>query len=109
MSDTRSTNPSTPGKPSRARKRSKPEAQSQEQALYGADLPAGESVASPDPVSISLSTGDRESMVRTAAYFRAQQRNFATGHALDDWLAAEAEIDAALLESRLGALRAVKA
>jgi hypothetical protein len=50
---------------------------------------------------LSLSTIDRESMIRTAAYFRAERRSFASGHALEDWLAAESEIDAVLLESRL--------
>ncbi len=35
---------------------------------------------------------NRQAMVRTAAYFRAQQRGFAPGHDLDDWLAAEAEV-----------------
>ncbi|HEY8507133.1 MAG TPA: DUF2934 domain-containing protein [Steroidobacteraceae bacterium] len=28
-----------------------------------------------------------------AAYFRAERRGFAPGHELDDWLAAEREID----------------
>ena len=36
---------------------------------------------------------DRQSMIAKAAYLRAEQRNFAPGHELDDWLAAEAEVD----------------
>lgn len=40
-------------------------------------------------------------MIATAAYFRAQRRNFETGHELEDWLAAESEIDAALLGGKL--------
>jgi hypothetical protein len=36
----------------------------------------------------------REERIRIAAYFRAQQRGFAPGHDLDDWLAAEQEEDA---------------
>jgi hypothetical protein len=35
----------------------------------------------------------RHSMVAEAAYFRAQRRHFDPGHELEDWLAAEAEID----------------
>lgn len=35
----------------------------------------------------------RYRMVAEAAYRRAQLRNFAPGHELDDWLDAEAEID----------------
>jgi len=31
-------------------------------------------------------------MIATAAYHRAEQRGFAAGHELEDWLAAEAEI-----------------
>jgi Protein of unknown function (DUF2934) len=38
----------------------------------------------------------REAMIREAAYFRAERRGFAQGAELDDWLAAEAEIDQAL-------------
>ena len=36
----------------------------------------------------------RHAMVAEAAYFRAQSRGFAPGHDLEDWLAAERQIDA---------------
>jgi hypothetical protein len=32
-------------------------------------------------------------MIAEAAYFRSEKRGFADGHELDDWLAAEADID----------------
>lgn len=35
----------------------------------------------------------RHRMIAEAAYFRAERRGFEAGHELDDWLAAEAEID----------------
>ena len=35
----------------------------------------------------------REKRIAVAAYYRAEQRNFEAGRALDDWLAAELEID----------------
>ena len=35
----------------------------------------------------------REERIRIAAYLLAQQRGFAPGRELEDWLAAEAEID----------------
>ena len=35
----------------------------------------------------------RQSMIREAAYFRAQRRGFVGGNAVDDWLEAEAEVD----------------
>jgi hypothetical protein len=47
----------------------------------------------------ATSTGnglDRESMIAVAAYYIAEHRGFDGGDPLADWLAAEAEIDAAL-------------
>ncbi len=35
----------------------------------------------------------RHEMIATAAYFRAEQRGFCGGESLDDWLAAESEVD----------------
>jgi len=36
---------------------------------------------------------DHYKMVAEAAYYLAEQRGFATGHELDDWLCAEAEVN----------------
>jgi hypothetical protein len=33
-------------------------------------------------------------MIARLAYFRAEKRHFAPGHQLEDWLGAEAEVDA---------------
>lgn len=35
---------------------------------------------------------ERHSMIEQAAYYRAEKRRFAPGHALADWLAAEQEV-----------------
>jgi hypothetical protein len=35
----------------------------------------------------------REALIATAAYYRAARRGFLPGHELEDWLAAEQEID----------------
>jgi hypothetical protein len=35
----------------------------------------------------------REAMIAELAYFRAQSRGFEPGHEVEDWLAAETEID----------------
>lgn len=51
-------------------------------------LPA-ESVAD----SLGYSGEDRYRMIAEAAYFRAESRGFEGGSDLDDWLAAEMEID----------------
>ena len=39
----------------------------------------------------------RAALIAQAAYFRAEKRGFAPGHEAEDWLAAEAEVDASLL------------
>ncbi|MDH3310153.1 MAG: DUF2934 domain-containing protein [Gammaproteobacteria bacterium] len=41
----------------------------------------------------SISTEERQRMIAEAAYFRAMQRGFNGGSSLDDWLAAEREIN----------------
>jgi hypothetical protein len=35
----------------------------------------------------------RHALIAQAAFFMAQERGFAPGHELDDWLAAEREVD----------------
>jgi hypothetical protein len=42
----------------------------------------------------------RHSLIASAAYFRAEKRGFRTGHELEDWLAAEAEVDQRLADER---------
>ena len=44
----------------------------------------------------SIAPEARYRMIEAAAYLRAERRGFASGNALDDWVAAEAEIDALL-------------
>lgn len=39
---------------------------------------------------------ERYRMIATAAYFRAEQRGFAGGYEMQDWISGEAEIDARL-------------
>jgi hypothetical protein len=49
------------------------------------------------PVSVTaarLVGEDRRRMIAEAAYYRAEQRGFVPGQELEDWLAAEMEIDA---------------
>lgn len=45
---------------------------------------------------VIVSPEERYQMIAAAAYWRAERRNFTAGGALDDWIAAEAEIDAKL-------------
>ena len=45
---------------------------------------------------LNIAGEDRRQLVAEAAYLRAEQRGFVPGQELDDWLAAEIEIDALL-------------
>lgn len=44
----------------------------------------------------SIEPERRQAMIADAAYYYAEQRGFASSHELDDWLAAERQIDQAL-------------
>jgi hypothetical protein len=44
----------------------------------------------------------RRAMIARAAYFRAERRNFAPGQELEDWVAAEAEVDRELAGKQSG-------
>jgi hypothetical protein len=52
--------------------------------------------AAPVPVSAA----QRRAMIESQAYQRAQSRDFAPGHEVEDWLAAEAEVDYRLAQTR---------
>ena len=41
----------------------------------------------------------RAALIAEAAYFRAEKRGFRPGHETEDWLAAEAEVDARLMRA----------
>lgn len=43
---------------------------------------------------------ERRGLIETEAYLRAERRHFAPGHEIEDWLAAEAEVDARLAYAR---------
>ncbi len=51
--------------------------------------------AAPAPHSV-VSDDVRRAMIAEAAYFHAERRNFVPGAEVEDWLAAEAEVDALL-------------
>jgi hypothetical protein len=41
----------------------------------------------------------RAALIAEAAFFRAEKRGFAPGHEVEDWLAAESEVDAKLMHA----------
>ena len=53
------------------------------------------------PAYVAVSEDVRRGMIAEGAYLRAERRGFAHGHEAEDWLAAEAEVDA-LLKARHG-------
>ena len=60
------------------------------------DEQASEAQPGQDNPARSASGEQRHILIAAAAYYRAQQRGFAPGCELEDWLAAEAEVDAQL-------------
>lgn len=65
-------------------------------AIVVATTPAPPPLPSaPTPPPVVYKT--RAEAVAEAAYLRAERRGFAPGHELEDWLAAEKEVDASLL------------
>jgi hypothetical protein len=79
-------------------------AQPSEQAATRPRAPRAKTAASvtvtvPDPaapLAATVSVEARRAMIAQAAYLRAERRGFASGGEVEDWLAAEAEIDALL-------------
>jgi hypothetical protein len=58
-----------------------------------------------DSIAAELSAGEvtqeeRHQLIAEAAYYRAEQRNFAPGCELKDWLDAEAEIETMIFRTR---------
>lgn len=47
-----------------------------------------------------ISSQQRQQMINEAAYYLAQRRGFISGNPVDDWLAAEAEVDQQLSQVR---------
>lgn len=69
-----------------------------------ADSQGGSLTGSKPNSETTLSPEQRAQMVAVAAYYKAEQRGFAAGHEMDDWLAAEQEFKA-LLEGLRAAQR----
>jgi hypothetical protein len=56
----------------------------------------------PKPPVVEPSSAERHARIARAAYLRAERREFAPGHEVEDWLAAESEVDGQLAEARRG-------
>ena len=49
---------------------------------------------------VVVSESERRSMIETAAYLRAERRNFQPGHEMEDWATAETEVNSRLMHAR---------
>jgi hypothetical protein len=58
--------------------------------------PRKSQLSSSAPTNVGVSDDARRAMIAQAAYLRAEERGFAHGYELEDWLAAEREVDALL-------------
>ncbi len=56
-------------------------------------------IAASSPAFTEISPEERHQLIAEAAYLRAEQRSFAPGYELEDWLSAEAEIEMRLSKS----------
>ena len=52
--------------------------------------------AAATPARTKLTPEARQALIAQSAYLRAERRGFAPGQEMEDWLAAEAEVDALL-------------
>lgn len=104
---TRTESPPSQPQP-QSRPQSRPQAQSPAQpAEKAAQGRRSEPVKPAAPASgastgITVSEDARRAMIAQAAYLRAERRGFAGGDEVDDWLAAEAEVDALLKAGNSG-------
>jgi len=60
---------------------------------------AAAAITATTPFTAFVDPEKREALIAEAAYFRAEKRGFSPGHETEDWLAAEAEVDARLLRT----------
>ncbi|HKJ22760.1 MAG TPA: DUF2934 domain-containing protein [Gammaproteobacteria bacterium] len=62
----------------------------------------------PEQAAAPITSDERTGLIARAAYLRAEQRGFVGGDPVEDWLAAEREVDAALTRGRQSAWQAVE-
>jgi hypothetical protein len=70
-------------------------------SVAGSDTfgPGAKPNSSASPNQRPIDPTQREAMIRKAAYLRAERRGFGMGKEIEDWLAAEAEVDSSLTSS----------
>jgi len=71
-------------------------AELQAEVTRAAEVPAAGHTRYSRMAQAMLERDVRHDLIAMAAYLRAERRGFEPGHELQDWLAAEAEVDTAL-------------
>jgi hypothetical protein len=85
----RSTDPAAAVKKAPARRRGPPRVKAKEAPVAAVTAP-----------QVEISPEIRRVMISEAAYWRAERRGFEPGHEMEDWFAAEAEVDALLRDGQ---------
>ena len=75
-----------------------PRAKNPETAAPAKRAPRKRAAAAENAPPYFVDPQQRAALIAQAAYFRALNRGFVPGHDMEDWLAAEAEVDADLMK-----------
>ena len=67
------------------------------QSVQGAKIAARKRSDAPPTKPAAIAPQERQQFIATVAYLIAERRGFVPGNELDDWLQAEAEVDARML------------
>lgn len=82
--------------PAATRGKSGPQQSHPARTTASAKVAACKRSAEPQTASARMAPEQRQQLIAQAAYFIAERRGFAPGNELEDWLQAEAEIEACM-------------
>ena len=91
--------PTHPAREDKARATTEPTAPaivSSKLVRTGAGTSATPAAAALADAAAAILPGERQTLIAQAAYFLAERRGFSPGHELEDWLAAEQDVERAL-------------
>ena len=88
--------PKNTATPAATRGRPGPQQSQSTQTAASAKVATRRRSAEPQPAGAKTAPEPRQQLIAQAAYFIAERRGFAPGNELEDWLRAEAEIEACL-------------
>ncbi len=86
--------PKNTATPAATRGKPGPQQSQSARTTAGAKVAARKRSAEPQTARVKTAPEQRQQLIAQAAYFIAERRGFAPGNELEDWLQAEAEIEA---------------